>query len=74
MPPQPTVVYPIPGHYIEGVPAVPTQCPTKKDAKELVETGAFSYERPAEVAAEEPVPMQPETLDTIDAAAGGEEA
>lgn len=75
MPPRPTVVYPIPGYYIEGVPAVPTECPTKKDAEELVATGAFSYERPAEVAAtEEPAPMEPDTLETIDAAAGGEEA
>lgn len=74
MPPQPTVVYPIRGHYIEGVPAVPTECPTKKDAEELVASGAFTYERPEEAAVDEPVPMEPDTLEAIDAAAGGEEA
>jgi hypothetical protein len=38
-------VYPVPGFYVLGVPAVPTTT-TPEEAESLVSTGAFTYEPP----------------------------
>jgi hypothetical protein len=43
---KPVTVYPVPGCFIPGVPAVPTTT-TPEEAESLVSTGAFTYEPPA---------------------------
>lgn len=52
-------VYPVPGCWLPGVPAI-EQDVSKKEAEELVATGAFSLEQPKE---EEPDAPADEEID-----------
>lgn len=52
-------VYPVPGCWLPGVPAI-EQDVSAKEAKELVATGAFSLDPPTE---EEPVAPADEEID-----------
>lgn len=71
MPAQPTKVYPLSTNYLMGVPHVTTEVATKKEADDLIATGAFTdnpqhpdrlreegAEAPAAPAAPEPIPSE----------------
>ncbi len=63
MPAEPTKVYPLRGRFVNGVPHVVTETATKKEADELVASGAFTDNPrhpdrldPEEAAPESPAP------------------
>ena len=41
-------VYPVPGHWLPGVPAIEQDVKDEEEAAALVATGAFTLEPPAE--------------------------
>ena len=57
----PVIVYPVPGHYLNGIPAFPTSV-TKAQAERLIRTGAFTDKGESE---DEPLTLTEEGLSNL---------